>query len=65
MTNSLAVLDRHSGAVGSPEGRYPEPVVSAEDWSVERHLADKPKDVVDLYERFVALVAACGPFSFK
>ena len=38
---------------------------SAEDWSVERHLADKPKDVVDLYERFVALVAACGPFSFN
>src|SRR6202035_771949 len=29
------------------------------------HLADKPDYVVDLYERFVALVAACGPFSFR
>lgn len=36
---------------------------STEFWSVERHLADKPNDVVDLYDRFVSLVAACGPFS--
>ena len=50
---------------GNPEGRYPEPMESAEDWTVERHLADKPKDVVDLYERFLTLVAACGPFSLS
>jgi hypothetical protein len=38
------------------------PVV-AEEWSVERHLADKPQEVVDLYERFVSLVTACGPYT--
>ena len=42
-----------------------EPAVFAEDWSVERHLADKPRGIIDLYEHFVALVAACGPFSLK
>ena len=52
----------------SREGdRYPVPVAAAaaaaaaEDWSVERHLGHKPTHVVDLYERFVMLVAACGP----
>ena len=45
--------------------RYPEPVGSPEEWSVERHLADKSDDVVALYERFVAMVAACGPFSLS
>jgi hypothetical protein len=38
-------------------------VVSAKEWSVERHLADKPEGVVDLYERFIALVAVCGPYA--
>jgi hypothetical protein len=36
-------------------------VASTADWSVERHLADKPDAVVDLYRRFVALVAESGP----
>lgn len=36
-------------------------VASDGEWSVERHLADKPDAVVDLYRRFVALVARCGP----
>jgi Domain of unknown function (DUF5655) len=40
-------------------------MASAEDWSVERHLADKPEFVVDLYERFVTLVSGCGPFSLS
>jgi hypothetical protein len=36
---------------------------AAEEWSVERHLADKPKGVVDVYKRFVRLLAACGPYT--
>ena len=35
---------------------------SAGAWSVQRHLADKPEFVTDLYDRFVSLVADCGPF---
>lgn len=38
-------------------------VAPPEDWSVERHLADKPQVVVDLYEGFVRLVAACGTYA--
>jgi Domain of unknown function (DUF5655) len=36
-------------------------VESAEEWTVDRHLADKPKAVIDLYKRFVRLLTACGP----
>ena len=36
---------------------------AAEGWSVKRHLADRPKDVIDLYNRFVMLVSACGPYT--
>jgi len=35
---------------------------TAGQWTVERHLLDKPPEVVDLYTRFVTLVSACGPF---
>jgi hypothetical protein len=38
-------------------------VASAEEWTVERHLADKSKVVVDLYERFVGVLTACGPYT--
>jgi hypothetical protein len=38
-------------------------VESAREWSAERHLADKPDAVVDLYERFVGLLTACGPYT--
>lgn len=34
-------------------------------WSVERHLEDLPSSVVDLYERFIALVEDCGPFTYS
>jgi hypothetical protein len=34
------------------------------DWTVEDHLRGKPAGSVALYERFVALVAACGPFTY-
>ena len=42
---------------------YSAEVESAEEWTVERHLADKPKAVLDLYTRFVRLIAACGPYT--
>jgi Domain of unknown function (DUF5655) len=45
--------------------RYSEPVESRDHWSVDRHLAGKPENVVNLYERFVELVAACGPFTYS
>jgi len=38
---------------------------SEDEWSVERHLADKPGSVVTLYERFVASIEACGPFTVR
>jgi hypothetical protein len=38
-------------------------VEPAGEWSVDRHLADKPKFVVDIYRRFVALLEACGPYA--
>ena len=34
-------------------------------WTVEDHLAGKPDEIVALYERFIALVEACGPFSYR
>ena len=36
-----------------------------EDWTVERHLRDKPEQVVALYNRFIELAEACGPFSYS
>jgi hypothetical protein len=35
-----------------------------EEWTVERHLRDKPDQVVALYRRFIALAEACGPFDY-
>lgn len=34
------------------------------DWTVEDHLRGKPPGVVELYQRFVGLVEACGPFDY-
>ena len=36
-----------------------------DDWTVERHLRDKPEHVVALYEHFIRLAEACGPFSYS
>ena len=36
----------------------------AGEWTVERHLNDKPDDVVALYDRFIELVEAFGPFTY-
>jgi Domain of unknown function (DUF5655) len=36
----------------------------ADEWTVERHLHDKPEQVIALYHRFIKLAEACGPFSY-
>ena len=51
------------GAGANPKDHYSAQVESAEEWTVERQLADKPKAVVDLYRRFVRLMTACGPYT--
>lgn len=33
-------------------------------WSIEAHLNGKPQAVRELYDRFMALVGACGPFEY-
>jgi hypothetical protein len=37
----------------------------AEAWTVERHLRDKPAHVAALYDQFIRLAEACGPFSYS
>ncbi len=34
-------------------------------WTVGRHLEALPASVVELYERFISLVEACGPFEYR
>ena len=51
------------GAGANPEDHYSAQMESAEEWTVESQLADKPKAVVDLYRRFVRLMTACGPYT--
>jgi hypothetical protein len=35
-----------------------------QEWTVERHLAGKPSEIVALYHRFIELAQACGPFTY-
>jgi hypothetical protein len=37
----------------------------ADEWTVERHLRDKPEHVVAMYEQFIRLAEACGPFGYS
>ena len=37
----------------------------AENWTIERHLQGKPEQVVALYNRFIELAEACGPFDYS
>jgi hypothetical protein len=37
----------------------------ADEWTVDRHLQDKPADVIALYDRFIELVDAYGPFTYS
>lgn len=34
------------------------------DWTVEDHLRGRPPTVLALYQRFIELVSACGPFTY-
>lgn len=34
------------------------------EWTVERHLLGRPPGVVALYQRFIELAQACGPFTY-
>jgi len=38
--------------------------MSDDEWTVERHLAGKPVEIVRLYDRFIDLVTSCGPFTY-
>lgn len=35
------------------------------EWTVERHLAGRPDQIIALYERFIQLAEACGPFTYS
>ena len=37
----------------------------ADEWTIERHLQDKPEQIVALYNRFIRLAEACGPFVYS
>ena len=37
----------------------------ADEWTIERHLQDKPDQIVALYNRFIMLAEACGPFVYS
>ncbi len=37
----------------------------ANEWTVDDHLRGRPPAVVELYQRFVELVRACGPFELS
>jgi Domain of unknown function (DUF5655) len=39
--------------------------MSDDEWTVERHLAGLPDSVKELYEQFISLVGACGPFTYS
>jgi Domain of unknown function (DUF5655) len=39
--------------------------VASDERTVERHLEGIPEEVVDLFWQFIALVEACGPFTYS
>ncbi|MEU4423240.1 hypothetical protein AB0F81_21655 [Actinoplanes sp. NPDC024001] len=39
------------------------PDASRGEWTVERHLAGKPPQVVALFQRFIDIAEGCGPFT--
>ena len=39
--------------------------MSVEERTVEDHLAGKPGEIVILYQRFIEMAEACGPFSYR
>lgn len=56
---------RSSSAIAEPYvGRAYARLMTEPVWTVDTHLAGKPDFVRELYERFIELVAACGPFEY-
>ena len=39
--------------------------MATDEWTVDRHLAGKPPEIVALYCRFIELVEFCGPFTYS
>ena len=39
--------------------------MSQDEWTVERHLAGLPEEIVALYDRLITMAAECGPFSYS
>jgi hypothetical protein len=39
--------------------------MESHEWTVDRHLAGKPDEIIGLYRRFIGLVEECGPFSYS
>jgi hypothetical protein len=37
----------------------------ADEWTIERHLENKPDQIVALYNQFIGLAEACGPFVYS
>jgi hypothetical protein len=35
------------------------------EWTVDDHLDGKPPEVIELYQKLVGLVEACGPFEYS
>lgn len=40
------------------------PMISDDEWTIERHLAGKPDFAVDLYDKFIEMVEVVGPFRY-
>jgi Domain of unknown function (DUF5655) len=36
-----------------------------DEWTVERHLRNKPAEVAVLYHQFIRLIEECGPFTYS
>jgi hypothetical protein len=39
--------------------------MTADEWTVQRHLEGAAPDAIALYERFIELAAQCGPFTYR
>jgi hypothetical protein len=39
--------------------------MKSDKWTVERHLAGRPKEIVELYRKFIAMVERSGSFTYS
>jgi Domain of unknown function (DUF5655) len=61
---AMPPLTQRVSSNGTPLDGYRRPM-DGRTWTVEDHLAGKPESVVALYDGFIALIEACGPFSYR